>query len=83
MTGRCGVQRTLCVHIETFPSNGFQSFINEFHLQIEIDVSNITIDDQLIQRCYNVSVGTPRKHLDIPIARNQFKMVKNWLRLKP
>jgi hypothetical protein len=70
-------------HLEIFRSDRFQSFINEFHLQLEIDVSNIMIDDQLIPRCYTVSVGTPRKHLDIPVARDQFKMVENRLRLKP
>lgn len=66
-----------------FRSDRFQNFINEFKLQLEIDVSNITVDDQFIKRCHTVSVGSPRKHLDIPIARDQFKMIESRLRLKP
>jgi hypothetical protein len=78
-----GFIRTKGSHHEIFRSDQFQSFIHEFQLQLEIDVSNIFIDDQLIQRCYTVSVGKPRKHLDIPVARNQFKMVEARLRWKP
>jgi hypothetical protein len=67
-----------------FRSDRFKSFIHEFKLHLEIDFSNIVLDDQLVKRCYTVSVGTPQnEHVDIPIARNQFKLIESRLRLKP